>query len=52
MYYCFNCNCVFTRPRRYFHPYPDYGGEYYYACPCCKAPEMFHKAGECDDRWE
>ena len=52
MYYCNNCDGVFTVPQRRFFAYEDYGGEWHTCCPICKAPENYTEKEKthCDNK--
>ena len=50
MYYCENCRQIFERAWRHFAPFPEYGGEYYTACPYCGAPEMYREYDQTNNK--
>lgn len=49
MYRCNNCECEFEEPKKGFNPYPDFGGEETWHCPCCGVADMFEEIKEEED---
>lgn len=52
MYRCTICHSEFYDPILVFEPYPDFGGQYFSACPNCRIAEAFQDIEEREESEE